>query len=110
VGVHEVRWKEGGTVRAGAYIFFYGKGKENHQLGKGFFVHHKVVSADNRVEFDSDRISLVLRGRWCNILVLNVQAPTGEKSDDSKECGTSKTGYEELEHIFGHFPKYHKFC
>jgi hypothetical protein len=28
VGVQEVRWKEGGTVRAGAYIFFfYRKGK-----------------------------------------------------------------------------------
>jgi hypothetical protein len=32
VGVQEVRWVEGGTVRAGEYIFFYGKGKENHQL------------------------------------------------------------------------------
>jgi hypothetical protein len=26
VGVLEVRWDEGGTERAGEYIFFYGKG------------------------------------------------------------------------------------
>jgi exonuclease III len=45
---------------------------------------------------------MVLRGRWCNIIVLNVHAPTEEKSDDSKN-----SFYEELEQFFDHFPKYH---
>ena len=43
------------------------------------------MSAVKKVEFLSNRVSyIVLRGRWCNIIVLNVHAPSEEKSDDSK--------------------------
>ena len=45
---------------------------------------------------------IVLRGRWCNIIVLNVHAPSEEKSDELKD-----SFYEELERVFDHFPKYH---
>jgi len=38
VGVQEVRRDKGGTVRAGDCDFFYGKGNENHQLGRGFLL------------------------------------------------------------------------
>ena len=37
VAVHGVRWDIGGTVRAD-YIFFCGKGNENHQMGRGLHV------------------------------------------------------------------------
>jgi len=47
-------WDRGGTVRREDYNFFYGIGKENHQLGTGFCVHHRIVSALKRVDFFSD--------------------------------------------------------
>jgi len=54
------------------------------------------VSAVQIVEFVSDRVSyMVMRGRWCNIIVLNLHAPSEEKSDDSKD-----SFYEELEQVF----------
>jgi hypothetical protein len=103
VGVQEVSWDKGGTVRAGDYTFFYGKQNESHQLGKGFFVHQRIVSAIKRVDFVSDRMSyMVLRGLWCNIIVLNEHAPTEEKSDDSKD-----SFYEKVDKVFDHFSKYH---
>jgi hypothetical protein len=39
VEIQEVRSDGGGTERAGEYIFFYGKGNENYELGTGFLVH-----------------------------------------------------------------------
>ena len=81
VRVQGVRWDKEGTVSAGDYSVLYGKGKENHQLGTGIFVHHRIVSAVKKVEFVTDRVSyihVVLRGRWYSIIVLNVHALSEE--------------------------------
>jgi len=68
-------------------------------MGTEYFVQHRIVSTVKRVEFVSDRILyIVVRGQWCNIIVLNVHGPSEERNGDSKYVF-----YEELEHIFDHF-------
>jgi exonuclease III len=103
VGVQEVRWHGGGTEPAGEYIFFYGNGDKNHDLGTGFFVHKRIISAVKRVEFVSNRLSyIILRGRRCDIIVLNVHAPTEDKIDGIKDRFCEK-----VEHVFDKFTKHH---
>jgi hypothetical protein len=54
-------------------------------------VHKRIISAVKRVEFVSDRMSyIILRGRCCDIIVLNVHAPKEDKIDDIKECSNEK--------------------
>jgi hypothetical protein len=65
-------------------------------------VHKRIISAGKGVEFVSDRISYILRGRWCHIIVLNIYAPTEDKTDDVKD-----SFYEEVVRMFDKFPKYH---
>jgi exonuclease III len=102
VGVQEVRWEKGGTERAEDYTFFYGQGNGDRQLRTGFFVHKRIVSAVRRVEFISDRmLYILLRGRWSNIVVLNVHATCEDKGGDEKD-----SYYEELGRVFDQFRRY----
>jgi hypothetical protein len=59
------------------------------------------MSAAKRAEFAGDRMAyIILRGRWCAIIVLNVHVPTEDKSHALKE-----SFYEELESMFDILPK-----
>jgi hypothetical protein len=44
---------------------------------------------------------IILRGCWCNIIVLNVHAPCEDKGDDVKD-----SIYDELGRVFDQFPRY----
>jgi hypothetical protein len=53
-------------------------------------------------EFINGRMAcIILRGRWYNIIVLNVRAPCEDKGDDVKD-----SFYEELGRVFNQFPRY----
>jgi hypothetical protein len=68
-----------------------------------FSVHKRIISTVRRVEFINDRMSyIILRGSRFHIIILNVHAPTEDKTDDVKDIL-----YKGLEHILDKFPIYH---
>jgi hypothetical protein len=87
----------------GEYSVLYRKWNENNELGTGFLCTKRIITAVKRVELVSNRMSyIILRGRWCHIIVLNVHAPTEDKIDDVKG-----SFYGEVERVLDKFPKYH---
>jgi hypothetical protein len=79
------------------YTFVYRYGNENRGLWTGFSAYKRVISAVKRVELLSDRI-----GHWCDNIVVNIHAPTEDKTDD-----TVASFYEEPECVFNKFHTYH---
>jgi hypothetical protein len=66
--------------------FFCGKRNESHVIDAGSFVRKRIMSAVMTPAFVSDTMSyIILRGRWCDIIVLNVHAPTKDKINDLKD-------------------------
>jgi hypothetical protein len=89
------------TKPADKYTFLYGKGNENYELDKSFFLYIRESHQQlKRVEFVIDRkLYILVRGWWCDI-VLNVLAPTEDKTDVKYSL------YKELEHVFDKFSEY----
>jgi hypothetical protein len=56
---------------------------ENQDLKTSFFVQKKIVSAIKWAEVVPDRMLYIIsRGHWCHIIILNIHAPTEDKTDD----------------------------
>jgi len=94
VAVQEASWVEGNSQPADTFL--YGSGKVNNHLG--FFIHKGIIPAVKRVKFisDSDTMSYItFRCCWCETIVLNVHAPTEDKSGDTKDSFN-----DEIEHGF----------
>jgi hypothetical protein len=78
------------------------KENENHELGTSHLCIRESYQQLRGLRFFSDRMSyIILRGRWCHVTVLEVQAPTEDKID------VKDSFYEELDCVFD---KFRWFC
>jgi hypothetical protein len=104
VAVQEVRWVEDGSQPAEDYTFMALE-MLIITCGQAFYVG--VSGHHLRGKTFSDRMSCITpRCLWYDIIVLNVHAPTEDKSHNTKH-GFHK----ELECVLDHLSKYHmKIC
>jgi hypothetical protein len=58
-------------------------------------------SDGTRAALNGQRIYIILRGRWCNIIGFNVHAPCEDRSNYVKD-----NFYEELGLVFDQYPRY----
>jgi exonuclease III len=66
-------------------------------------VHKKIISVIIRAEFVSDRMPHVIqRAQWCHNIVLNIHAPTEDRTVEVKH-----SFYKKLESVFDKFSKNH---
>jgi hypothetical protein len=70
--------ERGGTEPA----LLYRQCNENHELGRGYFVQNRIISAVKRAEFISGRmLYITVSNHWRDFIVPNVHAPTEDTID-----------------------------
>lgn len=100
--IQEIRWPGEGTLEQNGMIIIYGGNTQNkHELGTGFVIKKELWGNVLNFKAFNDRISkLRIKGKWKNITMINVHAPTEEKEDDIKE-----DFYNDLEDVIEETPK-----
>ena len=76
-----IRWKRQGQIKKDKYNLYYScKEGQTGQLGTGFLAKKEIVKNIMGFELISERIcKLRLKGKYHNITIINIHAPTEEK-------------------------------
>ena len=84
IALHEIRWKGHGQIKTNKYSLYYSCSQQKTgQFGTGFMFKKEIEK--NIMSFTpiNERIcTLRLKGKFYNITLINVHAPTEEKIED----------------------------
>lgn len=73
-------------VRGKDYTLLYSGSDGPHHFGTGFILKTKLKSAILNFEAISDRLCMLrLKGKFCNITLVNAHAPTEDKTTEEKD-------------------------
>lgn len=99
--LQEIRWKTIEVTELQHYILF-NSGEEENRIGTGFIVKKSV--SHNVIEYEAispRHCRLRLKGRFANISLISVHAPTEDAEEEEKE-----QFYEKMEQAYDKLPKY----
>ena len=100
--VQQTRWSNARIIKKKDFTFYYGGPKtRTGQAGTGFFIRAKVMNYVIGFETYNERISkLRIKGKYNNVTLINVYAPTEEYQDNIKE-----QFYDDLQYVVDHIPR-----
>jgi hypothetical protein len=103
IALQEIRWDGSGRVDKRRYAMFCsGTQTKTGQCGMGFIVTKRMKNNILQFEPINERMSkLRIKGKFRNITLITVHAPTEEKEEQEK-----KEFYDRLEEVCGKIPKY----
>lgn len=103
VALQETRWPIAGKLNTKDYIVYYSGNEEgSYQRGVGFAVSRKIESAVICFEAKDERLCTIrIKGRFKNISVMSVYAPTEDAEGDIKDVF-----YEMIEEEYRKLPSY----
>jgi len=102
IAQQEVRWSGSGIHQTNSYDLHYSGHPKHKVFGTGFLVGKKLRSSIMDFQAVNERLcKLRIRGKFSNITVLNIHAPTEDKPADEKE-----TFYGEVEKLLISVPKH----
>ena len=103
IALQELRWKGQGQINKNKYSLYYSCSQQRMgQLGTGFMVIKEVEK--NIMSFTpiNERICILrLKGKFHNITLINVQAPTEEKMEEEKN-----QFYDDLQKTYDRTPEH----
>ncbi|CAG4962688.1 unnamed protein product [Colias eurytheme] len=102
--LQEVRWPGKGecNVDNDSVLFYSGSNTGRHTHGTGFLVPTNLLVNVIRFEAISDRLCMIrVRGKFFNISIVNVYAPTEDADEDTKD-----KFYDHLESVYEQLPGY----
>jgi exonuclease III len=101
IALQEMRWKVEGQINNATYTLYYSCNPDKTgQLGTGFMIRNGIKKNILSFEPYNERIcKLLIKGKYNNLSIVSVHAPTDEKGEEEKE-----KFYEDLQKVHNETP------
>lgn len=102
VAIQETRWSGNGLIKKDNFVFYYnGPNAKTGQAGMGFLLKDSMMRHVINFKPVNERLcKMRIKGKYNNITIINVHAPTNEQEDEEKE-----QFYESLQRTVDQTPK-----